>query len=110
MLDSSRLDIIAEEIEKAAEYAALKQKEVHRSFKDDGSVLTEADTAISRTITEKIHTLFPEAAVISEEEEGVIDRNAEWIFILDPIDGTDVYSQGLPLPSPLAFLIKKGNQ
>ena len=57
MLDSSRLDIIAEEIEKAAEYAALKQKEVHRSFKDDGSVLTEADTAISRTITEKIRLI-----------------------------------------------------
>ena len=96
MLDSSRLDILSYEVEKAADYARDMQKKVHRSFKSDGSVLTEADTAISHMITGKIHTLFPDAAIISEEEETGTEKDAEWIFVLDPIDGTDVYSQGLP--------------
>lgn len=96
MLDSSKLDILADEIEKAGRLAERMQKDVHRSFKTDGSVLTEADTMISRLITGKIHELFPEAAIISEEEAVSSSRDAEWVFILDPIDGTDVYSQGLP--------------
>ncbi len=95
MLDSGRLDILASAVREAGRYAAAAQSRVHRSFKDDGSVLTEADTAISHRITRTIRELFPEAAVISEEEE-TENRSRDWIFILDPIDGTDVYSQGLP--------------
>ncbi len=96
MLDPVKMDILADEIWKAGVYAREMQRAVHRSFKDDGSVLTEADTAISRRLTGRIKELFPEAAVISEEEPADAPRDAEWIFILDPIDGTDVYSQGLP--------------
>ena len=96
MLDSSRLDALADEIEKAGAYAREMQKKIHRSFKSDGSVLTEADTEISHRIINVIHTLFPEAAVISEEEDTENIKDPEWIFILYPIDGTDVYSQGLP--------------
>ena len=103
MLDKTKLDILADEIEEAGRYAYAMQKSVHRSFKKDGSVLTEADTAISHRIIEKIHALFPEAAVISEEEDTENAENAEWIFILDPIDGTDVYSQGMP-----AFAVSLG--
>lgn len=96
MLDKIKLDAIANEIEEAGHFAYRMQKSVHRSFKKDGSVLTEADTTISHSIIERIHSLFPEAAVISEEEETGNNMDAEWIFILDPIDGTDVYSQGMP--------------
>ena len=96
MLDQSSLDILAEEIEKAGAYACRMQKGIGRSFKADGSVLTEADMNISHTITSLVHHLFPEAAVISEEENADDRRDAEWVFILDPIDGTDVYSQGMP--------------
>ena len=96
MLDVNRLDILSEEIWKAGRTARSMQQSVHRSFKDDGSVLTEADTAISHHIISVIHSLFPEAAVISEEETTEDRRDADWIFVLDPIDGTDVYSQGLP--------------
>ena len=96
MLDQSSLDILAEEIGKAGAYACRMQKGIGRSFKADGSVLTEADMNISHTITSLVHHLFPEAAVISEEENADDRRDAEWVFILDPIDGTDVYSQGMP--------------
>ena len=95
-LDEDKLRIVEEEIRKAGLYASEMQKRVHRSFKADGSVLTETDLAISSNVTKLIHDLFPSALVISEEEESKGIRDAEWIFVLDPIDGTDVYSQGMP--------------
>ena len=102
-LDEERLQIISEEIRKAGEYAFRMQRSVHRSFKADGSVLTETDLAISHRITSLIHELFPHALVISEEEEAKGQIDAEWTFVLDPIDGTDVYSQGMP-----AFAVSLG--
>ena len=90
------LDELYNAVIECGEYAKKMQHEVHRSFKADGSVLTEADTAISRNLIKCIRTLFPEAAVISEEDIVENNRESEWIFILDPIDGTDVYSQGMP--------------
>ena len=102
-LDEDKLRIIGEEIRKAGEFASEMQKHVHRSFKSDGSVLTETDLAISSNVTKLIHDLFPSSLVISEEEDSKGIRDAEWTFVLDPIDGTDVYSQGMP-----AFAVSLG--
>ena len=107
MLDSGRLDILASAVREAGRYAAAAQSRVHRSFKDDGSVLTEADTAISHRITRTIRELFPEAAVISEEEE-TENRSRDWIFILDPIDGTKSFISGVPLFGTLIGLMRAG--
>ena len=102
-LDEDKLRIVCDEIRKAGDYAFSMQKHIHRSFKSDGSVLTETDIAISHRITKLIHELFPSALVISEEEESRGIQDAEWTFVLDPIDGTDVYSQGMP-----AFAVSLG--
>ena len=95
-LDREKLSIIASAMEEAGQLAFEKQKQIHRSFKQDGSVITEADIAISRRITALIRKLFPQAGILSEEELLPPREDAEWTFVLDPIDGTDVYSQGLP--------------
>ena len=57
----------------------------------------------SRRITALIRKLFPQAGILSEEELLPPREDAEWTFVLDPIDGTDVYSQGLP-----AFAVSLG--
>ena len=95
-LDTDKLDVLAEEVRKAGQYAYEHQADVRRTFKEDGSVLTYVDTAISRSVISAIRSLFPQAAVISEEEDTDADADAEWTFVLDPVDGTDVYSQGMP--------------
>ena len=95
-LDPEKLDAVAAAVRDAGRYAYERQGAVRRTFKKDGSVLTDVDMAISHSLISRIHDLFPGAAVISEEEETNASRDAEWTFILDPVDGTDVYSQGLP--------------
>ena len=93
ILEKNKLDELYKAVIECGEYAKEMQQEVHRTFKADVSVLTEADTAISRNLIKCIRTLFPEAAVISEEDIVENNRESEWIFILYPIEGTDVYSQ-----------------
>lgn len=77
-------------------YAAENQKKIQVTYKDDGSVLTETDTYINKQVKKRIETLFPEAGIITEEQITAFDESREYTFILDPIDGTDSYSQGMP--------------
>ncbi|MDA3941113.1 MAG: inositol monophosphatase [Spirochaetia bacterium] len=82
----------------AGKYAAAKQSTVSRSIKKDGTILTKTDTELDKLITEKINEYFPNSVIISEENPLPIQniKNSDWIFTLDPIDGTDSYSQGMP--------------
>jgi len=86
-------DVIA-----AGKYAAAQQHKVSRGIKKDGSILTKTDTELDKLITDKIKEHFPEAVIISEENPlpSQNTSNSKLIFTLDPIDGTDSYSQGMP--------------
>ncbi len=95
-LEKDKLDKLAKAVEDAGLYAKEMQGEIHRSYKSDGSVITETDLAISKRILSVVSSLFPEANIISEETLTPFDPEAPYTFVLDPIDGTDVYSQGLP--------------
>jgi len=97
VLNRDKLDILMEEVERCATLAYEMQCECVRDYKKDGSVITKADTTISKRIMVMISKLFPTCNRISEEESSYFNEDAPFTFILDPIDGTDVYSQGLPL-------------
>ncbi len=79
-----------------SEHAVLAQKNIIRSYKEDGSVLTETDLYISDHLIDSIEKNFPDCSIISEEKLTPLSLASPYIFILDPIDGTDVYSQGFP--------------
>lgn len=91
-----RFDSLIHEIRACAEYAMREQSQVTISIKDDGSVLTQIDLHLNERIVNTIRTLYPEAGIISEEVLSLVKEDAPMIFILDPIDGTDMYSQGSP--------------
>jgi histidinol-phosphatase len=72
--------------------------------KSDGSVVTEADRAAERLMRERIHERFPDDLVIGEEEEDAGgDSGRTWV--IDPIDGTKAFTQGVPLYSTLLALV-----
>ena len=95
-LDKEKLDRIQEEIYSSGKWAVEKQGDLHISLKEDKSVVTEVDITISHRILALIKSLFLDAAIISEEEITEEKDNPPYTFVLDPIDGTDVYSQGFP--------------
>ena len=88
-------DVIA-----AGKYAAAQQHTVSRGIKSDGSILTKVDTELDRLLTDKINEHFPGVAIVSEENtlpyNGTNKSNGEWTFTIDPIDGTDSFSLGMP--------------
>lgn len=87
---------LRDKVVEMGEYACSSQKDIAVTYKNDGSVLTKTDLFISEELSKEIIRLFPDANVISEESIFEFDDNKELTFIIDPIDGTDVYSQGLP--------------
>jgi len=89
-------DRIAELLIAMGHFACDAQKDIVRDYKSDGTVLTKTDLFISEQVTRKIAELFPEANIVTEEALHPYHSGAPLTFILDPIDGTDVYSQGLP--------------
>lgn len=89
-------DELVECVTSCGAMARARQAHVTRSYKEDGSVLTESDLEISSIIGAKVAQLFPDCTFVCEESPVERREGGRWTFVLDPIDGTDVYSQGLP--------------
>lgn len=58
-------------------------------------LVTEADVKAERRIASVIREMFPEHAILGEEEQAG-DTGAEYLWVVDPLDGTTNYAHGLP--------------
>lgn len=59
-------------------------------------VVTEVDSACESLLMEKISTTFPSHSILGEET-GAHENESDWEWVIDPLDGTNNYSQGLPI-------------
>ena len=66
-----------------------------RGYKADGSILTEIDKKTEDYLFEQISRIYPGANIITEETVRFYDPEREYTFTIDPIDGTDTFSQGM---------------
>jgi myo-inositol-1(or 4)-monophosphatase len=78
------------------------------SEKDDGSLITESDRWADATIREAIAQQFPDHGVLSEEGNHELPTQ-DWCWIVDPIDGTTNFSQGVPLWGISLGLLYRGH-
>ncbi len=65
------------------------------NLKSDRTVVTAADYAADEFIRAEIHTNFPEDGLLSEEENTIFPQKNEYVWIIDPLDGTTNFSLGL---------------
>ncbi|SMP56471.1 myo-inositol-1(or 4)-monophosphatase [Sphaerochaeta associata] len=92
-----KFDELERTIRECGLYAKAQQAKIRRSLKVDGSILTESDLYITRRVLDKLIKLFPGVNIVTEEiVQGQFNPQAPYTFVLDPIDGTDSYSQGFP--------------
>lgn len=70
-------------------------------------LVTEADLLSNKYIVRQIKNKFPDHGIISEEL-GNYNINKDFIWIIDPIDGTINFAKGIPLFVVLIALAKKG--
>jgi myo-inositol-1(or 4)-monophosphatase len=69
------------------------------SHKGDIDLVTEADLAAEQLIVERIRSYHPRHAILTEESGDVKEAGgpqAEYKWIIDPLDGTTNYAHGYP--------------
>src|SRR5438093_129030 len=83
------------------------RRELRIDRKPDRTFVTQADTAVERTLREQIEHRYPQHGVLAEEFG---DRNAkqETRWIIDPIDATHSYLRGIPVFATLIALERAG--
>ncbi len=75
--------------------------------KADATPVTRADREAETAMRALIATTFPEHGIIGEEH-GAERGQAEYVWVLDPIDGTQAFVAGLPLFGTLIALAHHG--
>ena len=75
--------------------------------KADASPVTAADRAVEEALRSRIMTRFPDHGVIGEEF-GPHQADADYLWVLDPIDGTKRFVAGSPQFGCLIALLERG--
>lgn len=83
------------------------QKKLTVQHKADQSPVTLADQKAEEILRKKIQREFPDHGIIGEEF-GEENSHREWVWTIDPIDGTRSFIQGLPMFATLLSLLRKG--
>jgi inositol-phosphate phosphatase/L-galactose 1-phosphate phosphatase/histidinol-phosphatase len=75
--------------------------------KSDRSPVTIADREAEAAMRRLIEARFPDHGILGEEHGGV-RAEAEFLWVLDPIDGTKSFISGIPLFGTLIALLHRG--
>jgi myo-inositol-1(or 4)-monophosphatase len=78
-----------------------------RTDKGQGDFVTTADLRVEAHILTQLRRAFPEHGFFSEERGGE-RTDAEYVWVLDPIDGTKHYVRGNPMYSVSLALVRAG--
>jgi len=79
----------------------------NKSTSHDFDPVTEADRAAEAVMRRLIKASFPQHGIVGEEF-GNEREDAEYVWVLDPIDGTKSFIAGFPLWGTLIALLHKG--
>jgi myo-inositol-1(or 4)-monophosphatase len=90
----NRLDFSRELARDAGRLAHSKFGRSATSMKGRHDVVTAMDREVERFIRSAIAAMYPNDAIVGEEEGGAGDGERLWL--VDPIDGTANYARGIP--------------
>lgn len=74
---------------------------VQHTFKQDGSLVTDADLATQRALQSALKQRWPQLPMLGEEmtpseQQQLLTSSMDGVWIVDPLDGTMNFSNGLP--------------
>lgn len=75
--------------------------------KADESPVTVADRDAETAMRRLIEAAFPDHGILGEEH-GAVRLDAEFVWVLDPIDGTKAFISGVPVFGTLIALLQGG--
>ena len=77
------------------------------SVKDDATPVCQADLEAEELLRGLINEHCPDHGICGEEL-GSENENAEWVWVLDPLDGTSAFLEGIPIFGMLIALFHQG--
>lgn len=108
MSDSEFLSKAKEAASAAAEIIRrYYQADIDVTIKADASPVTQADVECEQAIKQVLSSAFPEHGFYGEEL-GQQSMDADYIWLIDPIDGTKSFVRGYPFFSTQIALMHKG--
>jgi myo-inositol-1(or 4)-monophosphatase len=115
LIEIPALDELARRVRDTARREILPRLlKVGHALKSDGSVLTEADTAMQAALMLELRWLADVPVVGEEmnaEEQGAAwDAGADGLWVIDPIDGTSNFAAGLPCFSVSVAYMRGGRR
>ncbi len=72
------------------------ERRVAVEYKGDFDVVTEADRTSERLIVERLSAKYPTHSIVAEEGTGV-DRASDFVWYVDPLDGTTNFAHSYPM-------------
>jgi len=72
------------------------ETEILKEFKEDKSIVTLADKESEDVIKKIILKAFPEHSILGEET-GMTGKKSEFVWHVDPVDGTRNFAHGIPI-------------
>lgn len=94
-MNNEFLKIASEAAKTAGKMLLKKYGRVNIIYKSDNSVVTEADLEADSYIVKEIEDNFPSHSILSEES-GEKDKSSDYVWIIDPLDGSSNYSTNNP--------------
>jgi len=95
---TNKLQVVKSACQKAGEKVLLMQNKLKSIKNKKGRIddfVTDADIASEKIIVEAINANFPKHAILSEEDNDK-DIESDYLWVIDPIDGTTIYTAGMP--------------
>lgn len=90
-------DFTLDLIKVAGEQLESRKKEafsVSSKNNDPKNIVTSLDVEMGKFITERILAEYPDHSIHNEEAKAIVGDNYQWV--IDPIDGSAVFSRGIP--------------
>lgn len=82
------------------------ETEILKEFKEDNTPVTLADTESEEAIKRIILEAFPSHSILGEET-GMTGSGSEYVWHIDPVDGTRNFANGIPLFAVSIALVQK---
>lgn len=86
---------------------AVKDTILEVDIKSDASFVTTTDKSIETALRAIILETYPDHGILGEEFEN-LNLDADYVWVLDPIDGTAAFVAGIPVYGTLIGLAYKG--
>lgn len=105
------IEILTEIISRVGKYQIKKFR--NRAFKHKTKsttidIVTEVDVTSEKMLMDQLKVEFPDFGFLAEES-GEKDLNSEYVWVIDPLDGTTNFSVGVPIFAISIALQKDGH-